>query len=132
MKDKNSKDVLKIFDDFQKMIDNKPSAKKMYEEVQMMKFKVHPVQGDISAFNLKNNQLIETLWSLGKLDELFQKEYRRLTPREKNIFFRIFDGLYQKFQQELNKVSLKHGITDSSSILEMEIFREKQLRRLLN
>ena len=47
----------------------------MFEEVRMMKFKIKPIQGDVSAFNLKNERFIESLWSLGKLDEFFHKEF---------------------------------------------------------
>lgn len=133
MQTKNDNDILKIFDDFQKMIEHKPSFDKMFEEVQMMRFKVHPVAGDIGAFDLKNSHLIETLWSLGKLDELFQKEYRRLSSRQKIFFYRLFESLYQKFQGQLNRINLKQEkISDTDLFLEIEIFKEHYLRKRLN
>ncbi len=124
MKKKQNRDVLAIINDFQKIIDKKPPLSQMLDEVRMMEFKIHPVAGDISQIDLKNNKLLETIWSLGKLDELFQKEYIRLPAKDKNVFVRIFDGFYQQFQTELS--------TNSTPILEMEIFREKQSLKRIN
>lgn len=133
MRKKQNHDVLAIINDFKKIIDSKPPATTMMEEVRMMKFKVHPIQGDISEFNLKNERLLETLWSLGKLDELFQKEYANLTSKEKNVFIRIFDGLYQRFQSELNGINLKRNkFGNPPPVLEMEIFREKHSIKKVN
>ena len=90
----------------------------------MMDFKIHPVSGDISQIGLNNKKLLETVWSLGKLDELFQKEYSHLSAKDKNVFVRIFDGLYRQFQTELS--------VNSTPVLEMEIFREKLSLKRVN
>lgn len=133
MKNKNGNDVLKIFDDFQKLLNHKPPYAQMYDEVRMMKFKIRPMQGDILNINLHNNDFIETLWSLGKLDEIFQKEYRLLSPKNKQVFFRIFDDIYQRLQSGLNRIKLqREKISDLSSVLEMEIFKERQGKKRLN
>lgn len=133
MRKKRNHDVLAIINDFKKIIDSKPSATKMMEEVRMMKFKVRPIQGDISEFNLKNDRLLEMLWSLGKLDEFFQKELTDLPTKEKKVFVRIFDGLYQQFQSELNGINLKKNkFGNPPPVLEMEIFREKHTIKKIN
>ncbi len=133
MRKKQNHDVLAIINDFRRVIDHKPSLIQMMDDVRMMKFKVHPVQGDISQLNLKNEKLLEALWSLGKLDELFQKEYGSLSVKERNVFIRIFDGLYQKFQSELSGINLKpNKLGNSPPVLEMEIFREKTTAKRIN
>lgn len=130
MKNPNETDVLKIFDTFQKSIKNKPSYSQMVEEVQMMKFKVRPMQGDVLLFNLKDEQLIEALWSLGKLDELFQSKYEKLSLKDKGVFFRIFDSMYQKFQTELSRINLRRDRTANvSPVVEMEIFKEQKQKK---
>ena len=62
----------------------------MFEEVQMMKFKIKPIHGDVSAFNLKNISFIESLWSLGKLDEFFHREFPQLSKKDQEVFLRFF------------------------------------------
>lgn len=97
----------------------------MVEDVQMMNFKVRPLQGDIAVLNLKNQQLLEVLWSLGKLEELFHKEVSQVPADQKESFFTMFDNLQHKFERELNTLSLKNErIVKTSAILEMEIIKE--------
>jgi len=98
MKDKNmnkkiTKDVISLFGEIQKIISGKPSINQMFEEVQMMKFKIKPIKGDLMSFDLKNENFIESLWSLGKLDEFFFKEVPNLNKKEKEVFMKIFDSL---------------------------------------
>lgn len=133
MRNKNNNDVLRIFDHFQKTIVQKPSHKQMFTEVRMMKFKVRPMHGDVLSFDLHDEKLIELLWSLGKLDELYQKEYKKLSEKEKNVFYKIFDSMYQKFQTELSKLNLRSDkITNISPTAEIEIYRERQAKKRLN
>ena len=131
MKRKTNKDILEMISNFQKFLDHKPSLKKMYEEIQMMKFKIRPIQGDLSNVNLKNEEFISTLWSLGKLDEFFQKEFTALPQKNKELFNRVFESIYQRYQQELNKVNLHfERASRRENYLEVEIFKDKHNRKV--
>jgi hypothetical protein len=134
MRKKTTKDVLSLFGNIQKQILTKPDVDQMYAEIQMMKFKIRPIQGDLTAFNLKNENFIESLWSLGKLDEFFYKEVPNLSKKEKEVFMRIFDSLYFKYQQQLNHTNLqqKEVFVKNSGLLELEIFKEKKLKKQHN
>lgn len=128
---KSAKDVMTLVRSFQDFIRNKPKADKMYKEIRMMHFKVKPIQGDLTAVDLKNEHFIETLWSLGKLDEFFQVEYPKLDKKSRELFVKIFDDLYHKYQQELNRINIYKGhTTDKNKILELEIFKEIKNRKI--
>ena len=134
MKKKINKDILSLFGNIQKIISAKPTINQMFEEVQMMKFKIRPIRGDLTSFNLKNEQFIEILWSLGKLDEFFHKEFPVLSKKEKEVFIKIFDSLYFKYQQQLNQANLqqkKISLT-KTGLLELEIYKEGQLKKKVN
>lgn len=121
-------DVLDIFSKFQHdVLEHKPALEQMYADVQMMQFKVRPLAGDIAGINFDNIIFIETLWSLGKLDEFFHQTVTSLSKTEKKVFYQLFDGLYKQYQSKLNKVNLKTDLPDTSSgAFEVEIFREKK------
>ena len=126
MRKKNSGDVFDMIAQFQlNVLSKKPSAAQMYDEVRLMRFKIRPLNGEITTLDLNNNNFIEMLWGLGKLDEFYQIHIEKLPQNERQIFFRIFDELYQKFQQELNKVNLKREEISQNSSFEMEIFKDK-------
>lgn len=125
MRKKTNKNIIDLIENFKKFLDRKPPFEKMYEEIQMMKFKIRPIQGDLSRVNLNNKEFISTLWSLGKLDEFFQKEFYKLTGKNKEIFLKIFNNVYEKYQTELNRINLHIEKTiNSSGFLEVEIFKE--------
>lgn len=95
----------------------------------MMRFKVRPVAGDVSSLNFKNEQFIEALWSLGKLDEFFHSVIKDLRKDDRQIFFKLFDGLYQEYQSRLNRVGIREGASlGDNKTFEVEIFRERTRR----
>ena len=128
MRRKINKDVVTLFGNIQKVILAKPAINQMFDEVQMMKFKIRPIQGDLMSFDLKNKQFIESLWSLGKLDEFFYREVPTLSKKEKEVFMKLFDSLYYKYQQQLNQTNLqqrKVTLTTTGQI-ELEIYKERK------
>lgn len=127
-------DAVQLLELFQRgVLEKKPSVQEMITEIHMMKFKVKPVQGDFSSVNFNNDKFIETLWSLGKLDEFFQTQYPRLNREEQNTFFTYFDSMQKKLQEELNHLNLRQVRTgEKPSMLEMEIFKERIRKKKLN
>ena len=96
------------------------------EEIRMMKFRIRPLQGNVLSVNLNNEKFIEVLWSMGKLDEFYQSEFSSLTPKNKQLFIKIFEDLHIQFQEELNRVNLLKGrYSKKPQTLEMEIYKEK-------
>ena len=134
MRKKINKDILSLINNIQKIISTKPNTNQMFEEVQMMKFKIKPIQGDVSAFNLKNERFIESLWRLGKLDEFFHKEFPQLSKKEQEVFLRFFNNLYFKYQQQLNQINLQPArmTLTKTGLLELEIYKERKLKKKVN
>ncbi|OGK15261.1 hypothetical protein A2774_02435 [Candidatus Roizmanbacteria bacterium RIFCSPHIGHO2_01_FULL_39_12c] len=125
MSKKNNSDAIDIFSKLKKTLAAKPSLETMYQEVRMMRFKIRPISGDISLLKLRDHRLIETLWGLGKLDEVFQREYNSLSRDQQEVFFRLIDSLYQQYQMQLNKIPVSSEYKSSiPKSVEMEIFKE--------
>lgn len=134
VKTSEGKDILSLFGNIQKIISSKPAVDQMYQEVRMMKFKIKPIQGDLMSFDLKNQQFIESLWSLGKLDEFFFREVPSLSKKEKEIFMKIFESIYFKYQQQLNQANLQQRkvTLTKTGLLELEIYKERKLKKKVN
>ena len=130
---KNDNRIINLLRDFQTSLDNRPDMDTMYKEVSMMNFKIRPVQGDIALLDLKNSQLVELLWKLGRLDEFYQQEYGRLNFKQREVFGRFFDNLHGQFQKQLSRLNLKtEQVTGGTPVFEMEIFREKTEGKKIN
>ncbi len=125
---KNTVDALEMISKFRnRILDRKPSMTKMYQDVRMMRFKIRPLQGDISFINLKDKNFIEILWSLGKLDEFFHGHIEKVSPAEQETFYKVIDEMYDKFQEQLNTLDLKYErFPQTASTFEMEIYKETE------
>lgn len=134
MKSKTIDKVLELFSGFRKNLEVKPPQSVMYEEIRMMKFKVKPLQGDITLLDFGNPQLIETLWQLGKLDEFFDLQFKKLTPSQQEVFFNFFNDMHNRLQSSLSRINLKSGVKSpqSSTVFEMEIIKERSERKKKN
>ena len=125
-KKKLTKNMSQLVGSFQSLVKNKPPINQMYEEIRMMKFRIRPLQGNVLSVNLNNEKFIEVLWSMGKLDEFYQNEFSSLTPKNKQLFIKVFEDLHIQFQEELNRVNLLKGrYSKKPQTLEMEIYKEK-------
>jgi hypothetical protein len=134
MAKKKTEEIFELFQYFQKSLENQPPVEAMREEIRMMNFKIKPLHGDVSFLDFNNNQLIEVLWRLGKLDDFFQKEFGRLRPKQQEIFLGFFHNLHNNLQKKLNQLNLKtkKPTAFDAPILEMEIIKEKLDKRKPN
>ena len=134
MKKDNKSDVLALLELFQQnVLLNKPPIKEMLTEIQMMRFKVKPRQGDLANVDFTNHGLIEILWSLGKLDEFFQQQCLKLNNRDQEALFTYFESIHKKLQDDLNRLNLKHETGGARlANLEIEIFKERTKKRKVN
>lgn len=109
----------------QKTLSAKPTREEMINEVRMMNFKVKPVFGNVTQIDFTNTDFIESLWSLGKLDEFFRNEYPTIKEDDKEIFFRLVDEMRANLQQRLNTSYIVTTNTETDrTVFEVEIFKE--------
>lgn len=91
----------------------------------MMKFKIKPIQGEVSDLDMKNDKFIEALWSIGKMEEIFEKNYLKISIKNRETALRVFTHLYKQFQAKMNLVDLKSENPNKTDLqFEIEIFKE--------
>lgn len=129
-------DMLRLFKSFKKdVLDNKPAHEQMINEVRMMKFKVKPIQGDVSKLNFSNQTFVETIWQLGKMDDFIEKHISKIDKQQEHAFYHYFEGMYQQLQEKLSNLHFGTGIVDLNAkrnLVEMEIYKEGKRGKPLN
>ncbi len=114
---------IKLFQ--QRTLTNKPSKDEMISEVRMMNFKVRPVYGNISKLDFTNNDFINALWSLGKLDEFFKEQFPQVDDEERDVFFKLVDDMRVSLQQKLNHAYKAEKTPKENKIFfEIEIYKD--------
>ncbi len=133
-KNEKREDVISLLSYYQKtVIANKPSLEIMLDEIKMMNFKIRPLSGDFSVINGMDSKLIEMIWNLGKLDQLYREKENLLKSKDRKLFMKFFESLHEKFQKDLGFMNIKNvEQSEPSNILEMEVFREAPRRRMVN
>lgn len=129
-------DILKLFKIFKTdVLDKKRSHEQMVKDVYMMKFKIRPLQGDISKLNFSDATFVETIWQLGKMDDFIEKHIHLINKKQEEAFFHYFEGMYKQLQNTLN--SLNFGVQRGDlfakrDLIEMEIYKEGRNKKLRN
>ncbi len=129
-------DMMGLFKSFkQDVLDKKPTHEQMMREVYMMRFKIRPLQGDVSKLNFSNSTFVETIWQLGKMDDFIEKHLRKLDKKQEHAFFHYFEGMYKQLQDTLNSLHFgrqKGDLFVQRDFVEMEIFKERKNKKLRN
>lgn len=104
-----------------------PSQIEMMTDIKMMNFKIHPVSGDIFSITKKEIGFIESLWKLGKIEELMTDKIELLDDTEKDVFYNYLDEMQIRTQNNIadniNQLSKKDQ--RQLKILEFEIFKDR-------
>lgn len=104
-----------------------PSQIEMMTDIKMMNFKIHPVSGDIFSITKKEIGFIESLWKLGKIEELMTDKIELLDDMEKDVFYNYLDEMQIRTQNNIadniNQLSKKDQ--RQLKILEFEIFKDR-------
>jgi hypothetical protein len=137
MKKKDSTpDMLNLFKNFKStVLDKKPTHAQMVRDIYMMKFKIRPLQGDVSKLNFSNETFVETIWQLGKMDDFIEKYLHTIDKNQENAFFHYFEGMYKQLQNTLNTLHFggpKGDLFTKRDFVEMEIYKERKNKKLSN
>ncbi len=107
------------------ILSSKPTLPQMISEIYLMQFKVRPVTGNITAIDFKNEKLIDTLWTLGKLDQFAKDAVKKIPQSEQDIFLHLVNELKGTYQQELSKIQLAGDASGSEApVFEAEIYKD--------
>ena len=137
MKKKDSTpDMIHIFKSFKtEVLDKKPNHEQMVRDVYMMKYKIRPLQGDLSRLNFSNTTFVETIWQRGKMDDFIEKHLQKIEKKQEQAFFHYFEGMYKQLQNTLNSLHFdtpKGNAFTKRDFVEMEIYKERKSIRLRN
>lgn len=107
--------------------------KKKYQEVQLMGFKIHPLFGDIELLKDKEKEFIDSLWQIGKIEEIIAKNYKEISIEELNIILQMIDFLKNNnpFIIKEQKLTDKSG-KENKLDLEMEIYQDLNKKKVIN
>lgn len=115
----------------------RPSKEKMLEEIKMMNFKIRPIVGDVFEIAKRKEIFLESLWKIGKIEQIISGIMNKLTEEERDMFLQFMERLQSQMEEKLTSFlsnpSQSFDEKKEITILELEIFKEKNInKRRLN
>lgn len=89
------------------ILKQKPSVSQMKRDIQMNRLRIKPHMGDVFSLNMGNDQFIEALWSIIKIDEYIENTVDKLPRKEVDMFYQMSSYFRQQFQDTLNRIDMR-------------------------
>jgi len=109
------------------ILKQKPSVSQMKRDIQMNRLRIKPHMGDVFSLNMGNDQFIDALWSIIKIDEYIENTVDKLPRKEVDMFYQMSSYFRQQFQDTLNRIDMRlpHMKTrPTEQPVAIEIFRD--------
>lgn len=117
-----------------KVRNKKPSIEEMMREVKMMNFKIRPLHGDIFALASGSSSFLESLWRIGKIEEVVTRAMAELDGRERRLFFDYLEELENQIHDRFIPGG-EHLTAEEEGklrLIRLEIFREAKFKKNIN
>lgn len=79
----------------------------MKRDIQMNRLRIKPHMGDVFSLNMGNDQFIDALWSIIKIDEYIENTVDKLPRKEVDMFYQMSSYFRQQFQDTLNRIDMR-------------------------
>lgn len=130
---KNSKNpslVLEIINKIKKEIEEvRIPREKMIQELKMMNFKIKPVIGDLFQAAQKQDLFLESLWKIGKIDEIVSFYSDRLSEEEKKVLFQYLENFKQTKTINSLPLSEKNLPHEEITVLEVQLYKKSSINK---
>lgn len=127
--------VLEIITRIKNEVDiSKIDKQEMIRELKMMNFKIKPIIGDLFQVVQKQEIFLESLWKIGKIEEIVSFYKDKLTNEEKDILFHYLESIKSQDEKnlisQLNQRSLEKG--EKVSVFEIQVLKKSPSKKNLN
>ncbi|HLL61245.1 MAG TPA: hypothetical protein VK338_06000, partial [Candidatus Nitrosocosmicus sp.] len=104
-----------------------PAKEKMLEDIKMMNFKIRPVSGDIFSLAKREIGFVESLWKLGRIEQIIEDKIDTLDESEQDVFLNYLDDIQLRTQKDIaSKIEkLPKREQQKMRVLEFEIFKDR-------
>lgn len=114
-------------------IDEKsPSLENKLKDVQMMRFKVRSIIGDISFVDKMDTQIIDYLWKIGKIDQIISEHIDTIGEEDQDTLMSYFHSIESHMRESIRHSFELKPASKKAPTLKLEIFKELELQEVSN
>lgn len=104
-----------------------PSPESMLSDMKHMKFKVRSISGDIDVLSRIQSHILESLWRIGKLDQIVTEAFPNLSDMDQDQLLDYVEQVEMKTQHQLEAVKMAFPVNKApQQTLHIEVFRDEK------
>lgn len=101
-------------------------------DVQMMRFKVRSLIGDISLVDRMDQEIIESLWKIGKIDQIISEHIDTISEDDQETLMAYFESMESHMRESIRHSFELKPISNKQQTLKLEIFKDAELPEISN
>lgn len=96
----------------------------MVRDIQMMGFKIRPLVGDISAIAKMHDEVVRSLWKIGKIDEIISSSIYELEEDDQERLIDYLKKMESEAENRIRDSIQKKKNVSKKQLLKIEVFKD--------
>ena len=96
----------------------------MVRDIQMMGFKIRPLVGDISAIAKMHDEVVRSLWKIGKIDEIISNSIYELEEDDQERLIDYLKKMESEAENRIRDSIQKKKNVSKKQLLKIEVFKD--------
>lgn len=100
------------------------SLEAMVRDIQMMGFKIRPLVGDISTIAKMHDEVVRSLWKIGKIDEIISSSIYDLEEEDQDRLIDYLKKMETQAEDHIRDSIQKRNKLSKKQLLKIEVFKD--------
>ncbi len=100
------------------------SLEAMVRDIQMMGFKIRPLVGDISTIAKMHDEVVRSLWKIGKIDEIINSSIYDLEEDDQDRLIDYLKKMETQAEDHIRESIQKRNKLSKKQLLKIEVFKD--------
>lgn len=100
------------------------SLEAMVRDIQMMGFKIRPLIGDISTIATMHDEVVRSLWKIGKIDEIVNESLYDLEEDDQDRIIEYLKKMETEAENRIRDSLQNRNKLSKKQILKIEVFKD--------
>lgn len=108
------------------------SLEAMVRDIQMMGFKIRPLVGDIAAISAMHDEVVRSLWKIGKIDEIINSSIYDLEEDDQDRLIEYLRKMETEAENKIRESIQNRNKLSKKQILKIEVFKDVFTETVVN
>ena len=104
----------------------------MVRDIQMMGFKIRPLIGDIATIVHMHDEVVRSLWKIGKIDEIISDALYDLEEDDQDRLIDYLNRMETEAENKIRDSLVRNTHTPKKQLLKIEVFKNLTSDTVIN